>query len=398
MKEWEGKFGTCVTCHSWNADRTLVALCPNDETVRICRAGTWEEVAVLAQHDQIVTAVDWAPKTNKIVTSSQDRNSYVWVQTEAGAWEPTLVLLRLQRSATCAKWSPNEDKFAVGSGEKSICICQFMEEFGAGGGWTSKSIKKCPVSGKSIKSTVLSVRWHPNNIMLICGCADMKCRIFTAYIKSVDGRKPPVGPFALDPADKKLKFGTCLAEYGQSKGWVHDAAFSPSGSCIAFVGHDSSIHFAPIPSEPVCEIQNLPIVAGPEHGTQSIVMKGLPFKSVAFIDDTHLIAGGHDAMPYYFAFEGANWVWKGFVDKPAAAKSGAAKGAGGVSAASAARAMWANKTDLGGEKAGGGKMTSLHQNAISGIQILDAERFSTSAFDGRVVVWDMASLQTAVLA
>jgi WD40 repeat protein len=157
---------------------------------------------------------------------------------------------------------PPEDKFAVGSGEKSICICQFMEEFGAGGGWTSKSIKKCPVSGKSIKSTVLSVRWHPNNIMLICGCADMKCRIFTAYIKSVDGRKPPVGPFALDPADKKLKFGTCLAEYGQSKGWVHDAAFSPSGSCIAFVGHDSSIHFAPIPSEPVCEIQNLPIVAG----------------------------------------------------------------------------------------------------------------------------------------
>ena len=106
----------------------------------------------------------------------------------------------------------------------------------------------------------------------------------------------------------------------------------------------------------------------------------------------------HAWCSYYFAFEGANWVWKGFVDKPAAAKSGAAKGAGGVSAASAARAMWANKTDLGGEKAGGGKMTSLHQNAISGIQILDAERFSTSAFDGRVVVWDMASLQTAVLA
>ena len=30
-------------------------------------------------------------------------------------------------------------------------------------------------------------------------------------------------------------------------------------------------------------------------------MKGLPFKSVAFIDDTHLIAGGHDAMPYLLA-------------------------------------------------------------------------------------------------
>jgi hypothetical protein len=25
----------------------VVALCPNDETVRICKAGTWEEVAKL---------------------------------------------------------------------------------------------------------------------------------------------------------------------------------------------------------------------------------------------------------------------------------------------------------------------------------------------------------------
>ena len=84
-----------------------------------------------------MTAVDWAPKSNKIVTSSQDRNSYVWSIDDDGEWKPTLVLLRLTRAATCVRWSPNEDKFAVGSGEKSVCICQFMEEFGAGGGWTS---------------------------------------------------------------------------------------------------------------------------------------------------------------------------------------------------------------------------------------------------------------------
>ena len=69
--------------------------------------------------------------------------------------------MRLTRSATCVRWSPNEDKFAVGSGEKSVCICQFMEDLGAGGSWTSKSIRKCPISQKSIKSTVLSVAWHP---------------------------------------------------------------------------------------------------------------------------------------------------------------------------------------------------------------------------------------------
>ena len=40
--------GTCITCHAWNADRTLVAVCPNDETVRILDAVTWEEKAKLA--------------------------------------------------------------------------------------------------------------------------------------------------------------------------------------------------------------------------------------------------------------------------------------------------------------------------------------------------------------
>jgi hypothetical protein len=30
---------------------------------------------------------------------------------------------------------------------------------------------------------------------------------------------------------------------------VHDAVFNPSGTGVAFVGHDSSIHFAGIPTE-----------------------------------------------------------------------------------------------------------------------------------------------------
>eukprot|EP01048_Picozoa_sp_COSAG05_P002141 COSAG05_NODE_80_length_21046_cov_45.708325_8_plen_308_part_00 len=306
------------------------------------------------------------------------------------------MLLRLTRSATCVKWSPNEDKFAVGSGEKSICVCQFMEEFGAGGGWTSKSIRKCPLSGNSIKSTVLCVAWHPNNCFLIAGSADMKCRIFNAYLKSVDGRKVASTAFGLDPADKKLKFGTCIAEFAQAKGWVHDACFSPSGSIVAVAGHDSSIHFATIPQEKVAELDALPIMYGDEHEVQSITMKGLPFKAVAFIDDTHMIAGGHDAMPHYFVFEGSAWVWKGSVDKPSQSKV-AKKATGGVSAA---RAMWANKTDLGagegGATGGAAELQSLHQNSISGIRVMSAEAFSTCGYDGRVVVWDMPCLGTAV--
>jgi WD40 repeat protein len=40
--------------------------------------GKWEVTATLDQHDLRVTGIDWAPKTNRIVTCSADRNAYVW--------------------------------------------------------------------------------------------------------------------------------------------------------------------------------------------------------------------------------------------------------------------------------------------------------------------------------
>ena len=112
------------------------------------------------------------------------------------------------------------------------------------------------------------------------------------------------------------------------------------------------------------------------------------------VDDTHLLAAGHDALVHYFTLDGGAWVWKGSVDKPTKGKV-AKKATGGVSAA---RAMWANKTDLGSvDGAKGSKLASLHQNSICGIKICDAETFSTCGYDGRVVLWDLACLQTATI-
>ena len=63
------------------------------------------------------------------------------------------------------KWSPNEDKFAVASGARAIAICYFEED----GDWfVSKHLKK------PIRSTVLSLDWHPNNVLIASGSADMK--------------------------------------------------------------------------------------------------------------------------------------------------------------------------------------------------------------------------------
>lgn len=85
----------------------------------------------LLQHDKVITSIDWAPNTNRIVTCSQDRNAYVWKQaqdpqTGATVWKPTLVLLRINRAATFVRWSPNEDKFAVASGARCVDVDQLF--------------------------------------------------------------------------------------------------------------------------------------------------------------------------------------------------------------------------------------------------------------------------------
>ena len=101
-----------ITSHSWNKDRSRalpsrrahpliifvaveLAICPNNNEIHIYQkqGGTWVQAHILAQHDQLVTAVDWAHNTNRIVTASQDRNAYVWTL-EGDTWKPTLVLLR----------------------------------------------------------------------------------------------------------------------------------------------------------------------------------------------------------------------------------------------------------------------------------------------------------------
>lgn len=131
----------------------------------------------LSEHDKLITSIDWAPQSNRIVTASQDRNAYVWTQGADGSWKPTLVLLRINRAATYVRWSPNEDKFAVASGARAIAICSFDQD---NDWWVSRLLKK------PIRSTVLAVDWHPNNVLLAAGTADMKARVFSAYIKDVD--------------------------------------------------------------------------------------------------------------------------------------------------------------------------------------------------------------------
>lgn len=164
-------------------------------------------------------------------------------------WAPTLVLLRINRSATFVRWSPNETKFAVASGARTIAVCQFDEEQNW---WTAKHIKK------PIRSTVLSLDWHPNGVLLAAGSADFKARVFSAYLKEVDQKwvhRLHISLYLQSNVDlgchidrpepdvwgSKFPFNTVCGEFSAlAGGWVHGVAFSPSGDAMAFVSESFS--------------------------------------------------------------------------------------------------------------------------------------------------------------
>lgn len=67
--------------------------------------GIWKEAHLLVEHDLLITGIDWAPNTNRIVSCSQDKNAFVWTYIDS-VWKPELVVFRSTRAATNVKWSP----------------------------------------------------------------------------------------------------------------------------------------------------------------------------------------------------------------------------------------------------------------------------------------------------
>ncbi|KAH7107616.1 actin-related protein ARPC3 [Auriculariales sp. MPI-PUGE-AT-0066] len=385
-----------LTAHAFNADRTKVVTCLNTNEAQIyARAGNeWKQEVSLSEHDKLITSIDWAPNSNRIVTASQDRNAYVWTQapdpiTGKTIWKPTLVLLRINRAATYVRWSPNEDKFAVASGARAIAICSFDAD---NDWWVSRLLKK------PIRSTVLSVDWHPNNVLLAAGTADMKARVFSAYIKDVD-KKPAASVWG-----EKLPFNTICGEYGSpTGGWVHSVAFSPTGDVLAFASHDSTI--------------TIVYPAGPAVVT--IRSTTLPYVTLTWTGEDALVAAGHDCQPVLFSGSTDGWKAVGSLDD---AKSGAALTPMSTGSPAGTTRFGGGVGRLGGNEAfnrfrnadtrgsvgpspgspvggpdtsGDTELTTIHQNTITSVRAYEysgagvVNKVSTTGVDGKLVIWNV---------
>lgn len=288
------QFAQCITCHAWSPDRTMVALCPNNTEVHIYKftMDKWERVHVLYKHDQIISGIDWSLISNKIVTASHDRNSYVWNQ-EGSEWVPTLVILRLNRAALCVQWSPKENKFAVGSGAKTVCICYYEPE---NNWWVSKLIRK------RHDSSVTSVAWHPDNIFLATTSTDGKCRVFSTFIKGVDTKDSGTS------SSRDLKFGEQIVQLDLSSSWSFGVKWSPSGNTLAYAGHNSTVYF-------VDDVRNSP-------SAQNVAYRNLPLRDILFVSERMVIGVGFDCNPMVFTKDDTGlWSFTKFLEERKAAQS-----------------------------------------------------------------------------
>ncbi|KAG0379130.1 hypothetical protein BGX24_001593 [Mortierella sp. AD032] len=355
-----------ISCHAFNQDRSEVAVCFNTNVVTIFRksGANWTPAWTLAEHDKPVTSIDWAPKSNRIVTCSQDRNAYVWVLDDqvTHQWKPTLVLLRINRAATFVRWSPEEDKFAVASGSRCISVCYFEED---NDWWVGKHIKK------PIRSTVLSLDWHPNNVLLAAGCADMKARVFSAFIKGID-KKPAPSPWG-----EKLPFNTVCGEFSNGAGgWIHSVAFSPNGESLVFTGHDST----------------LTVVSPATGDIQSIRAPYLPYLSVMYLNEHQIVAAGHDCAPHLFELKGQQWAFSTSMDA-AVKKADVGFTARDTFRRMDSRAQSTTSTDT--------EVHTHHQNTINSIRPYSGapgqvEQFSTSGIDGKLIIWNANNITRGI--
>lgn len=321
----------------------------------------WKLLDVLKKHDLRVMGLDWAPNTNRIVTCAVDRNAYVWTQGDDGKWKPTLVLLRINRGATCVKWSPSENKIAVGSGARLISICYFESE---NDWWVSKHIKK------PIRSTITSLDWHPNNVLLVAGSTDYKARVFSAYIKDIESQPSPT------PWGNRMPMGQLMAEFknsGQGGGWVHSVSFSPDGSKICWVGHDSAINI---------------VDANNNNVHVKVKTEFLPFLCCQWITANSFVVAGHSCIPIIYSVDAQQKItMTGKLDQAVKKEST------GVSAMKIFQSLDRNLRTENDDA----NLQSIHQNAIACISIYAGDKetgirkISTSGLDGQLVIWDLSS-------
>jgi actin related protein 2/3 complex subunit 1A/1B len=225
---------------------------------------------------------------------------------------------------------------------------------------------------KPIRSTITTVAWHPNSVLLAAGSTDGHARVLSSFIKGVDER-PEATPWG-----ERLPFNTVCGEFlNNTAGWIHSVAFSPSGNALAFSAHDSSLTVV-YPSS----------ADQPPRAVISVNTQLLPFTSILWTSEDEIIAAGYNCEAYRLQGSDSGWQLAGSLES--------VKRPGLADQREESALNMFRQMDLKGSGKGSDdtKLKTVHQNTITNIRAFEESggrvtKVSSTGVDGRIVVWSL---------
>jgi actin related protein 2/3 complex subunit 1A/1B len=185
---------------------------------------TWELEDKLESHVQYVSAIDWNANTNKILSCSHDKTSFVWEYSDK-KWNPSNVVATTKLGYLCCKWNKRGDKFCEGTSAKHLFIGYFNTE---SNWWMGRNIK-CH------KSSVVCCEIDPTSLFVISGSMDLRVFVSSCYIENVDKNHltAKTEPLAQD-------FGNIIFEF-RANCWLNSVGWNKSGTLGYAAGQNATI-------------------------------------------------------------------------------------------------------------------------------------------------------------
>ena len=225
-----------ISCVVFNKDFTQVALSKKDNIIyiysvpNIMKTEDWKLLYTLDSHYQYVSGIDWCPETNRLLSCSYDKTSYVWdlvddAEKKSKKWTPSNVVVTTKLGFLCCKWNKRGDKFCSGTSAKQLLIGYYNQR---SGWWMAMNIR-------AHRSSVVTCEIDPTSLFVLSGSTDMKIRVSSCYIPEIDDE-------FLNDETKPLarKFGEIIYKYSINC-WVNSVTWLPSGKVGLAAGQNATI-------------------------------------------------------------------------------------------------------------------------------------------------------------
>ena len=272
-----------ISCVAFNKDFTQVALSKKDNLIYIysikdiMKPDTWKLLYTLDSHFQYISGLDWCPATNRLLSCSYDKTSFVWEFSDK-KWNPNNVVATTKLGYLCCKWNKRGDKFCEGTSAKQLLIGYFNKK---SNWWMGVNIK-------AHKSSVVTCEIDPTSLFVLSGSTDLRIYVSSCYLPEVDDQ-------FLNDSTKPLaqEFGQVIYQF-KTNCWVNSVAWLPSGNLGIVAGQDATIS----------------VINYSEQKSDVIRCKHSPATSLIPISDTSFLAVCYDRNIIEYGKEGDSWKIK----------------------------------------------------------------------------------------